>query len=138
MSARASHGRAASAKSAPERNCGRRRKELRSVAAIVAQVAREQWGGRGLKLNVELAYRMQSHPRTADNVLEGRFDPSGELLFNLINSDIGVEIVRAMTAQSQAACWRRFRRTAELANLRRDHASQARRLSALELEAGDG
>lgn len=135
MSRKAKHASVAAAKSARARNCGRSRKELRSVAAIVAQVVREQWHGTRAKPDVELAYRMGSGLRTAQYVLEGRYDPCGEHLLNLINSDIGVCIVRAMTAQSQQRCWRAFRRTVELAELRRDHISQKRRLEALEVEA---
>lgn len=134
MSRKPSHKRPAKGTSVPETHFGRSRNELRPVAAIVARVARDLWA---TKRDVELAYRMACTPRTAQNVLAGRFDPSGEYLLNLINSDIGVVLVRAMTERSVQTCWRRFRRTVEISDLRRAHAQQRSRLEALEVEAGD-
>ena len=138
MSAGAKHTRAAGAKSGPEKNCGKHRKELRRVAEVVASVAHKTWGGTRLKLDRELSYRMGADSdRTAQYVLAGDHNPSGEHLFNLINSDIGVALVLAMTAKSTDPAWRRFRKIAELADMRRAQVEIQRRLAALEVEASE-
>lgn len=142
MSRKPSHKRPAKGTSVPATSCGVSRNTLRSnaarpVAAIVGEVVRDVWKGTDKKHDVELAYRMQSQLRAAQYVLAGTHDPCGEHLLNLINSDIGVTIVQAMTAHSDAPCWRRFRRQVQITEVRRTHALNETRLRDLERAAAE-
>lgn len=121
------------AKSAPLKDSGKSRRALRIAEPIIARLAELY----PQKPTARIAVFAGVSVRAVEHWFYGKGDVSADALAALLRSEAGLHVLRAIMGDAKPKWWKRLRRTADLAELRRQQEEQRKLIERLEWEAAD-
>lgn len=101
------------------------------LISIVMRAARTLWPA---KASLELADRTGASERMCKYWLAEKYELSAEHLVRLLRSDEGFTILEAVMGDERPQWWRKFKRSAQLAALRKQQAEARKAIEQLELD----
>lgn len=117
-----------------DKGVGESRQGSRSISAVL-RVAHSLWGGKSLKLPIQLATCASVDQRTAERWLSRRAGLSADSLASLLRSDQGLSFLEGLMGEARPQWWADFKLQSERAAIVRRQKELRQQIARLE-EAG--